>query len=301
MGSPATFECGTVGEATWESVTRSADAALVGITHGYTEFREYSDKPVDRREVAGVDPVLIVEFGDPLLVTDAADTQSPRMWQAFGAGACQGPTATLHSGMQHCLEVQLTPLGMYRLTGLSMDGISNRAVSLEDLFGGEGRHLPERLAAEANWAHRFDLLDSMLARAAANGPEPDPEVAWAWSVLTQTHGTASVGKIVAETGWSRARLANRFRNQIGLTPKAAARVLRFGRAMTLLAAPGHRSLASIALACGYFDQAHFNRDFRTFAGCSPGELTALRYEGLPGIQDPGIRETFVQDEDALRS
>ncbi|MGL5443855.1 MAG: helix-turn-helix domain-containing protein, partial [[Mycobacterium] stephanolepidis] len=70
---------------------------------------------------------------------------------------------------------------------------------------------------------------------------------------------------------------------------------------TLLAAPGHRSLASIALACGYFDQAHFNRDFRMFAGCSPGELAALRYEGLPGIQDPGIRETFVQDEGASRA
>ncbi|OHT70513.1 AraC family transcriptional regulator [Mycobacteroides chelonae] len=301
MGSPAIFECGTSAEAAWESVTRSADATLAGIAHGYTEFRECSDKPVDRREVAGVDPVLIVEFDDPLLVTDAADTRSARMWQSFGAGACQGPTATLHSGRQHCLEVQLTPLGMHRLTGLPMNDISNRAVSLEDLFGDEGRHLPERLAAEPDWAHRFDLLDSMLVHAAANGPEPDPEVAWAWSVLSQTHGTASVGKIVAETGWSRARLANRFRNQIGLTPKAAARVLRFGRAMALLAAPGHRSLASIALACGYFDQAHFNRDFRIFAGCSPGELAALRCEGLPGIHDPAIRETFVQDEGASRS
>lgn len=296
MGNPATFECGTSGEAAWESVSRSAGATLAGIAHGYTEFRECSDKPVDRCEVAGVDPVLIVEFGDPLLVIDAADTQSARRWQAFGAGACQGPTTTLHGGMQHCLEVRLTPLGMYRMTGLPMNDISNRAVSLEDLFGDEGRHLPERLAAEPDWARRFDLLDSTLARAAANGPEPDPEVAWAWRLLSQTHGTAFVGKIVAETGWSRARLANRFRTQIGLTPKVAARVLRFGRAMTLLAAPGHRSLASIALACGYFDQAHFNRDFKMFAGCSPGELAALRHQGLPGIPDPGIRETFVQDE-----
>ncbi|OHT88847.1 helix-turn-helix domain-containing protein [Mycobacteroides saopaulense] len=301
MGSPVTYQCGAAGDAGWESVTRSVDATLAGIVHEYTEFREYSDKPVDRREVAGVDPVLIIEFGDPLLVTDAADTQSPRMWQSFGAGACQGPTATLHSGMQHCLEVRLTPLGMYRMTGLPMSDISNRAVSLEDLFGDEGRHLPERLAAQNDWSLRFDLLDSMLARAAANGPEPDPEVAWAWRLLSQTHGTASVGEIVAETGWSRARLAKRFCGQVGLTPKAAARVLRFGRAMTLLAAPGHRSLASIALACGYFDQAHFNRDFRMFAGCSPTELAALRYADLPGIHDPGIRETFVQDEGTSRA
>lgn len=301
MGSPAAYECGTAGDAAWESVSRPPDAALAGIAHGYTEFREYSDKPVDRREVAGVDPVLIVEFGDPLLVTDAADTRSTQMWQSFGAGACQGPTATLHQGMQHCLEVRLTPLGMYRITGLPMNDISNRAVGLDDLFGDEGRHLAERLAAEPDWARRFDLLDAMLVRAAGNGPEPDPEVAWAWRLLSQTRGTASVGEIVAETGWSRARLASRFRSQVGLTPKSAARVLRFGRAMALLTAPGHRSLASIAVACGYFDQAHFNRDFRMFAGCAPGELTALRYEDLPGIGDPGIRETFVQDEGESRA
>ncbi|MUM16364.1 MULTISPECIES: AraC family transcriptional regulator [unclassified Mycobacteroides] len=301
MSSPPTYECGTAEEAAWESVTRPADVTLAGIARGYTEFRESSDKPVDRCEVAGVDPVLIVEFGDPLLVTDAADTRSPRMWQSFGAGACQGPTATLHSGVQHCLEVQLTPLGMYRITGLPMNEISNRAVSLEDLFGEEGRRLPERLAAEPDWAHRFDLLDSMLTSAAANGPEPDPEVALAWRRLSHTNGTATVGEIVTETGWSRARLANRFRSQVGLTPKATARVLRFGRAMTLLTAPGHRSLASIALACGYFDQSHFNRDFRMFAGCSPGELVALQYEDLLGMRDPGIRETFVQDEGDSRA
>lgn len=301
MSSPPTYECGTTDEAAWESVTRSADVTLAGIVRGYTEFRECSEKPVDRCEVAGVDPVLIVEFGDPLLVADVADKQSPRMWQSFGAGACLGPTSTLHSGVQHCLEVQLTPLGMYRMTGLSMNEISNRAVSLEDLFGREGRRLPERLAAEPDWAHRFDLLDSMLKRAAADGPEPDPEVALAWRWLSDANGTASVGEIVTETGWSRARLANRFRSQVGLTPKAAARVLRFGRAMTLLAAPGHRSLTSIALACGYFDQAHFNRDFRMFAGCSPGELAVLRYDDLLGIHDPSIRGTFVQDEGESRA
>lgn len=85
-------------------------------------------------------------------------------------------------------------------------------------------------------------------------------------------------------------MAQRFRSQVGLTPKAAARVLRFNRAMTLLNQPGHRSLSSIALACGYFDQAHFNRDFRVLAGCSPRQRAALRHEDLMGYRIPADGE-----------
>lgn len=285
MRSPASYERGTTDEAAWRAVTTSADATLAGIAHGYTELREWSYRPVERSEVASVEPVLIIELDDPLLVADVADHASPRMWQAFGAGISQGPTSTLHSGTQHCVEVRLTPLGLYRMSGVAMDEVSNRVVSLEDLFGQNGRYLPERLAAEPDWTRRFDLLDSMFMRAVADGPEPDVEVEFAWDWLNRTGGTAIIGEILAEIGWSRARLARRFRSQVGLTPKAAARVLRFRRAMTL-SAPGHRSLSSIALACGYFDQAHFNRDFRMLAGCSPREWAGLRHDDLLGCGIP---------------
>ena len=62
-----------------------------------------------------------------------------------------------------------------------------------------------------------------------------------------------------------------------MTPKAFARLARFRHAERLLRSPGHRSLASIALTCGYYDQAHLNRDFRDLAGCTPtAYLTHLR-------------------------
>ena len=52
-------------------------------------------------------------------------------------------------------------------------------------------------------------------------------------------------------------------------PKLAARVIRFQRSRELLASPGRPGLADIALACGYYDQAHLTRDWRELAGCSP--------------------------------
>jgi AraC-like DNA-binding protein len=284
MQRPARVEGGGSDSVNWESVTSPPRAGLHSAVRQYSEFRESSDGPIDRSESANIDPVLIVEFEDPLLVSEAADRENPRKWQSFAAGASQAPTATLHAGTQHCVEVRFTPLGLYRLAGLPMHELTDRVVSLEDLFGRTGRDLPERLAAESDWRGRFSLLDSLFARAAADGPEPDNEVVHAWNRLCQTEGTAVIGAILSEIDWSRGRLAQRFREQVGLTPKAAARVLRFQRAARLLIEPGHRSLTSIALSCDYYDQAHFNRDFSVFAGCSPTEWIAATYEEMPGTR-----------------
>ena len=87
-----------------------------------------------------------------------------------------------------------------------------------------------------------------------------------------------MSELAAGTGWSSRYLASRFRTEIGLTPKTAARVIRFGRARRLLvsqlAADPAARLADLAVTCGYFDQAHLAREFRALAGCPPSQLLA---------------------------
>ena len=69
-----------------------------------------------------------------------------------------------------------------------------------------------------------------------------------------------VGVLAQELGRSRRHLAASFREQLGMPPKALARLLRFERAVERLR--GGADLAELALDCGYYDQAHFNRDFK---------------------------------------
>lgn len=113
-------------------------------------------------------------------------------------------------------------------------------------------------------------------------PRPDRNLVAAWSRLERHHGDLAIGELITDTGWNRRRLAERFRTQAGLTPKSAARIMRFARASDLLTRPGHRSIASIALSCGYYDQAHFNRDFRALAGSTPTEYLAAQLADVPG-------------------
>ena len=113
---------------------------------------------------------------------------------------------------------------------------------------------------------------------------PDPrQPPVAWRQLLRTGGTARISDLAAETGWSGRHLTGRFRTEIGLTPKAAARVIRFDRARHLLiskAADSEYRLADLAAACGYFDQAHLAREFRALAGCPPSQWITEEFRNI---------------------
>ena len=96
-----------------------------------------------------------------------------------------------------------------------------------------------------------------------------------WSAAT---APCACERLAEETGWSRRHLSQRFREEIGLTPKAFGRLLRFQRAIELLREG--EPLADAAFAAGYADQPHMNRDFRAFYGAPPGEL--------PFVQDGAL-------------
>jgi AraC-like DNA-binding protein len=94
-------------------------------------------------------------------------------------------------------------------------------------------------------------------------------VIWAWDRLAESGGAARILDLAREIGWSRKHLRTRFLEQVGLAPKTVARVMRFQGALQQIGAATRVNWAQLASDCGYADQAHFNRDFRDFAGNSP--------------------------------
>lgn len=185
------------------------------------------------------------------------------------------PAICVHPGGQEAIRVEFTPLGAYRLFGMPMSELTNLAIEISDVLGPEAERLVERLVSTRDWAARFDLLDAALLARLGCGPEPAPEVGQAWRLLSGSAGAIPIARIAAEVGWSQGYLIRRFTQQVGLTPKQSARVLRFRHAVALLGR-GVASLTDISTACGFYDQSHLNREFRAIAGTTPGQLVAAR-------------------------
>jgi AraC-like DNA-binding protein len=208
---------------------------------------------------------LILNLGAPWEIEDPSARSE---WHdSFVAGMHAVPSLVHAAADWACIELRLTPLGAHRLLGLPMYELANRTVELEDLLP-RADELTARLRETHSWSDRFDLVEAFLVRRLADSSPPSPDIEWSWQRLRLTGGRASIGALAAEIGWSHRRLIARFREHIGLAPKTAARVLRFDRAVTALrSSPGR--LGEIAFDCGYFDQAHLNRDFRELAGTTP--------------------------------
>ena len=211
--------------------------------------------------------VAIVCFGVPY-------TLDGEPFDAFVGGLSDRPILTEFVGAAGGVQVDFTPLGARRCLGLPMDELTNRVVALEDVLGPGAPLLVERLQEAPGWAERFALLDAALLRRVAAGPEPAPEVAWTFRRLAAADGRLAIGPLAAEVGWSRRHLAARWRRDVGLGPKAVARVLRFEHARRLVREG--RALADVAYECGYADQPHLNRDFRALAGATPREVTFVQ-------------------------
>jgi AraC-like DNA-binding protein len=116
-------------------------------------------------------------------------------------------------------------------------------------------------------------LDQFLLRRLERGPRPSPEVGWAWQRLVATAGQVPIGRLADEVGWSHKHLIKRFRQQVGLRPKTAARLVRFDGVWQRL--DGRRPLdwGLVARQAGYADQAHLVREFRQFTGTTPTAFT----------------------------
>jgi AraC-like DNA-binding protein len=184
---------------------------------------------------------------------------------AFVAGPADRCDVVDQRGDIDCVDVQLTPLGAYQLFGMPMSELTNEVVDLTEL----ATLSPYR-------------LDRDLLRLAADGPTPAREVAWVWQRLVAAGGNVPISTLAAEVGWSRRHLVNRFRAQVGLPPKTVARILRFEELLRRL--PTATRVADVATACGYYDQAHMNRDFREFAGTTPSAYLAR----FPSVQYPWV-------------
>ena len=268
----------------WEMASRDPDPRLRGHVRDYVGYVEVTPGPLRRREVPSADVTFIISFGPAIGVSDPGDAAAPANRRtSFVAGLHDAPVLTEHAGYQHGIEVRLAPLAARRLFGVPMHMLANNVVALEDLLGRDAERLVERLHEAPGWAPRFALLDDAIARRLQDARPPSPGVAWAWERLRETHGALPVGTLAGELGWSRRHLAAQFREQVGLPPKLLARILRFDRVIALLRRADPERWAEVAYDCGYYDQAHFNRDFRAFTGSTPGAFLASRMPDAGGF------------------
>jgi AraC-like DNA-binding protein len=278
------------GEAVFEVAHGLPVPALRPYVAPYLGYRQTGDLPGMHRGLPSPYLTLIVTIDEPVDIVRHADPgQPPGRFITIVGGLHASPVLIRHPGSQSGVSILLSPLGARALLGLPAGEIASIDLEADDVLGSAGVELRERVRAATTWEQRFAAVDEVLSRRLVDAEPPAP-VGYAWQRLLASAGTGGVSALAREIGWSERHLSGRFRTEIGLSPKEAARVIRFDRARRLVAMAPQRPLALIAAECGYYDQAHLDRDFRQFAGCPPTrwlaeEFRIVQDDGLPVEQE----------------
>jgi AraC-like DNA-binding protein len=186
------------------------------------------------------------------------------------------------SEASYLLSVRMPPLGAYRLLGIPLGSVAQNVFELDSVLGEAITSVHQRLGECTDVAEQFAVLcDFARGRMARSRVKLRPDAQIAVDMLTRTGGVERIENICRSVCVSRKHLNNLFDTHIGLTPKTYARMFRFRRVVDLVQRGHGLDWTRVALSCGYYDQAHFNHEFREFSGMSPGEYAvAGSHDGL---------------------
>lgn len=265
---------------TWETVFSRAHPRLRSRVLGYRGFRVDLGRPQQRLEVPAGAVTLVLLMDGELQVTDGVGrTGATRRFTSLLAGLQTRARIGEHRGTLRGMEIVLTPWAAFEMFDTHMYEVANTLVPPADVLGVRTSDLTEALSVLRTWPERFALLDTVLVQWTGKGHVCPPQVVWAWNELNRTGGMIPIRRLAAETGWSWRQLENRFRTHIGLTPKAAARVLRLRRTLRLLV--DRLAPADVAAICGFTDQAHLAREFKAMVGRPPRKFLSERIIAPP--------------------
>ena len=284
-----------------ESVRAAPHAVLRPLIGWYSGYRQAGVPPMRHRGLPSPYLTLILTLDEPLTVLAHPDPdQTPGDFRLLLGGLHTAPALISHDGRQSGVQIALSPLGARALLGIPAAEIAEIDVAADEVLGRDIVTAHERLRAAKDWPQRFAVVDEWLVKCAAKNEATIPaELMRAWWLLLRSGGTLPIGDLAEELGWSTRRLSGRFTAEFGLTPKAAARVIRFDRTRRRLTDRARRGpvevwpdagtrrasgpglgLADLAVDAGYYDQAHMDREFNALAGCPPSGWLAEEFRNI---------------------
>jgi AraC-like DNA-binding protein len=230
---------------------------------------------IDLREDAAHEKV---RSNDSIRIYDAErsgsfDTFSP----AIFCGARTDCFVIDTSEQQRVIGVQFNAGGAFPFLGMPASEVAGATFALDDLWPGQAALLREELLFARGVAEMFAILERLLRSRLNRVSALHPAVAYAVRELARPSAELRVADLASRIGFSSRRLGDLFREQTGLAPKAFQRVRRFQHVLSSLhknpLADGN--WATLAADCGYYDQAHFIHDFKSFSGMTPGEYVMV--------------------------
>jgi AraC-like DNA-binding protein len=221
---------------------------------------------------------LFINLGEPARLWDS----DPSVASAAGADGWFMGLWTRRFIYEYPARVRLVgvhfkPWGMSPFVGLPATELRDRWVPVDAVWQRSVDRIRNQVGDSTSAAGMLRALEQELRSRLAEVPRRGLDlVQHAGGRLAAAHGAVPVGSLTDAAGVSGNHLATLFKSHVGVTPKRVARIYRFARLIVSVDARRPVDWPGLAQTAGYFDQAHFSREFKDFTGHTPTEYLALR-------------------------
>jgi AraC-like DNA-binding protein len=173
------------------------------------------------------------------------------------------------TGRTGIVAARFFPEGLVPFIERAIAELENKAVDLYDLFGEDGKMLGVEVISVADNPSRIRLIEEFLLSKLATTKTIDNITRACVQAIFQSQGQIGVVELADKMNINRRNMERRFISAVGLSPKQLSRVARLQATLKMLDQNQYSSLTSLAYENGYYDQAHFIKDFKDFTGLSP--------------------------------
>jgi len=201
-------------------------------------------------------------------------------------GVVKGRSSRLLEDEGQVFAVKFRPGGFYPFLKSPLSRLTNRSIALSDLFGSHAQNFQEAVLSLDDGAMKVNAAENFLRQYM---PERDETAVLAGQIVDEiciNREIMTVDDVAARFDLGKRMLQRMFDQYIGVTPKWVIRVYRLHEIVERLhadkAARKAVDFAALSQELGYFDQAHFVKDFKSIIGYTPTEyLRKLRSAAEP--------------------
>jgi AraC-like DNA-binding protein len=173
--------------------------------------------------------------------------------------------------------VHFKPWGISPFVDMPSSELRDRWLPVDAVWERSLDRMRDRIASVTSTGEILQILEDELRSRLVPAPSRGLElVDHTAGRLEASWGAVSVGALTDSAGVSGNHLATQFKSHLGVTPKRVARIYRFARLILSVDALHPVDWSQLAEAAGYFDQAHFSKEFKDFTGHTPTAYLTLR-------------------------
>jgi AraC-like DNA-binding protein len=213
---------------------------------------------------------LVFHWGDPYhTFQDDRQFLQPR---SFAISMMRKLVEIESNGRTGLLAIRFHPWGAYHFFKEPVQDFLDQTIPCERLWPNLADRLMRDLDEQSSIEARSEIVQDFLQVRLNENRKDQPRIDDAIKLIRESQGQLSIEEICARTGLSKKQLERKFLASVGTTPKIFSRISRFLAICHHLRDNSDKSLTAIAYECGFYDQAHFIKEFKEFSGFTPKEF-----------------------------